>query len=142
MAAAAELARAYDAYISALWRGDADAARFATWLAAYWRAGPAPVPAAPPVAISHCGGGGRGIHWHDTPTAVLGCVPGAGGCYLVPPDAAPPPPGPAHTDVLVSVRHRAGPPAVPPGSPLAHDVCERVMAARPTRETAATDLCG
>lgn len=87
MVSAVELARVYDAHVSALWRDYEAPASFGAWLLTHWHAGSVPLPATSPAAISPCGGGGRGIHWFDTPTAVLGCVPGADGCYLVPPDA-------------------------------------------------------
>ena len=90
MASAAELARAYDAYVSALWRGDANVAPFGVWLGECWRAEPMPQPAAPPAVISPCGGGGRGIQWHDSPAVVIGYVPGGDGCYVVPSDAVAP----------------------------------------------------
>lgn len=102
MVSAVELAHAYDAYISALWRGDANVAPFEAWLSRCWHPGPTSLPTAPPTAISPCGGRGWGIHWHDTATAVLGYVPGAGGCYLVPLDAVPPTPDPLYTDVVRS----------------------------------------
>lgn len=142
MASAAEIARAYDAYVSALWRGDADVAPFGVWLGACWRAGPAPMPAAPPAAISPCGGGGRGITWHDTPAAVLGCVPGADGRYVVPPEAVPPMLSPAPDDLLVNLRHGEDPTVTAPASSCTIDVREAVVATRTTHDGAVTGPCG
>ena len=42
-----------------------------------------------PDAISSHGGGGRGIHWYQTGSEVLGYVPGVRGGYRVPIDAIP-----------------------------------------------------
>lgn len=139
MATAVELARAYDAYVSALWRGDADVASFSTWLAALWCADPVPLLAAPPAAISPCGGGGRGIQWHDTPTGVLGCVPGIEGCYAVPPNAVPPSLRSPSIDVLISDRHQAVTGAVAAGYSPPRDMNEAVVTARPVRETTTTE---
>ncbi len=142
MVSAAELARAYDAYVSALWRGDADPARFATWLSVHWHTGPVPLPITPPAEISPCGGGGHGIHWHDTPMGVLGCVPGVDGCYFVPPDATPPNLGALPTDVLLSVCYSEDPMAVPPDSRLTNELLKTIAATRPTHEAVENGLCG
>ncbi len=117
MPSACDLARAYDQYVSALWRGDADVASFRAWLGAHWHDGPAPQPAASPIAISPCGGGGRGICWYETATTILGCVPDAGGYYAVPINAVPPPFGPSPADVLLSTRHRGTAQASTPPPP-------------------------
>lgn len=130
MVSAIELARAYDAYISALWRGETTNDFFEAWLSGYWRLGSMPHPETTPAAISPCGGGGNGIQWHDTPTGVLGCVPGAGGCYLVPLGVTPPPLTPAADDILLSVRFRDHLLAIPSESPVAHDLNGGVVAER------------
>jgi hypothetical protein len=91
---AAELARRYDEYVAALWRGDdlADES-FLVWLAGYWRDGPAQ-PDSPPAAISVLGAAGNGILWYETPSHVLGYVVGARcRCYRVPRAVLPPPVG-------------------------------------------------
>lgn len=129
MASTAELARAYDQYVSALWRGDAAAAPFGAWLRTHWRDGPVPQPAAPPIAISPCGGGGRGICWYETETTIFGCIPGADGYYAVPLNAVLPP-----ADVLLSARYRDESLAVAPASPDRRELSESVVAGdRPTR---------
>jgi len=89
---AAQLARAYDRYLAALWRGE-DAPAFAAWLAAHWGPAERPEPATLPLALSRLGAGGRGIRWHEAGPQVIGHVPGqARACYRVPRTAVPPQP--------------------------------------------------
>ena len=86
---ARQIARAYDSYISAVWRGDtSETRRFAAWLKGCWGLGGPPEPAAPPAAISALGGAGASIRWHETPSMILGYIPGVlHRCYQVPRDA-------------------------------------------------------
>jgi hypothetical protein len=87
-----ELARAFDRYAAALWRGEETEARaFATWLERYWvDEGPAEL-ADHPYVVSVFGGGGSGIRWYTHDRAIVGYVGNrARGCYQVPLDAAPP----------------------------------------------------
>jgi hypothetical protein len=89
---AAQLARAYDRYLFAHWRGE-DAPAFAAWLAGHWGPADRPEPATPPTAFSRLGAGGRGIRWHEAGATVVGYIPGlARACYRVPRTAAPPRP--------------------------------------------------
>ena len=88
-----ELARAYDQYAAALWRGEeAEAKNFADWLEEYWAdEGPAEL-ADHPYVVSVLGGAGAGIRWYvrgGTVVGYVGCR--AQGCFQVPMDSAPPP---------------------------------------------------
>jgi len=89
---AADLARRYDRYVSALWRGESDEVRrFAAWLKGCWGLDGPPEPEGPPAAISALGGAGTSIRWYEQDGAVLGYIPGvAHRCYRVPIDAEPP----------------------------------------------------
>jgi hypothetical protein len=88
---APRIARRYDEYVSAVWRGDRDVTRFADWLTGCWRMGGPPEPPGPPDAVSHLGAAGAGIRWHQTPTTVFGYIPGVRDrCYQVPVNADPP----------------------------------------------------
>jgi hypothetical protein len=98
------LARAYDRFVSARWRGDDEAAdTFAAWFESHWTGEAPPEPADPPEAASVLGGAGTGIRWYARQDVVLGYVSGRGsGCYLVaaseiaPPLASTRPAAPAH----------------------------------------------
>ena len=89
---AAELARAYDQYVSALWRGESDEVhRFAIWLKGCWALGGPPEPEGLPAAISALGGAGTSIRWYEADGMVLGYIPGVSQrCYQVDRDADPP----------------------------------------------------
>jgi hypothetical protein len=86
---AQQLARAYDRYVSAVWRGETEAThRFAAWLRGCWGLGAPPEPPTPPAAVSALGGAGASIRWHETPDAVYGYIPGVPlRCYQIPRDA-------------------------------------------------------
>jgi len=85
MSAVHQLAHDLDQALAASWRGDDDARlTFDRWLAPFWRRDAPPSPVEPPVAISHLGGGGRGVRWYETTTTVLGYVSGCPGCYQIP----------------------------------------------------------
>jgi len=87
-----ELARAYDRYAAALWRGEeAEARAFAVWLERYWvDEGPAEV-ADHPYVVSVLGGAGAGIRWYARGRTVLGYVGSrAQGCFQVPISATAP----------------------------------------------------
>ena len=89
---AVELARAYDRYVAALWRGESEEVRrFGNWLKWCWGLGGPPEPAGPPAAISTLGGAGTSIRWHEIDGVVCGYIPGVlHRCYQVPVDADPP----------------------------------------------------
>lgn len=82
--AARALARGYLHYVSALWRGERNAADFAIWLDRFWCADLPPSPARVPDAISPHGGGGHGIAWFGTTDEVRGYISGIHGGYRVP----------------------------------------------------------
>ena len=79
------LARAYDRFVSARWRGEDEAADpVALWFEAHWVAEPSPEPEMPPASASVLGASGRGIHWYARGDQLLGYVPGhSEGCYRV-----------------------------------------------------------
>lgn len=86
---ALDLARGYDRYVSALWRGEsAEVRRFAAWLKECWGLDGPPEPDGPPAAISALGGAGTSIRWYEGEGVVLGYIPGvAHRCYRIPNDA-------------------------------------------------------
>ena len=87
------LARAYDAFISARWRGDDESADAGTtWFEAHWTKQAPPEPDDPPDAASVLGAAGHGIRWYARGGLVLGYAGQAGGCYQVAPDEAVPAP--------------------------------------------------
>ena len=60
-----QLARAYDRFVSARWRGEDEAADpVALWFEAHWVSEPSPEPETPPASASVLGASGRGIHWY------------------------------------------------------------------------------
>jgi hypothetical protein len=79
------LARAYDRFVSARWRGEDEAADpVALWFEAHWVSEPSPEPETPPAGASVLGASGRGIHWYARGDQLLGYVPGHDeGCYRV-----------------------------------------------------------
>ena len=79
------LARAYDRFVSARWRGEDEAADpVALWFEAHWVSEPSPEPEMPPASASVLGASGRGIHWYARGDQLLGYVPGHDeGCYRV-----------------------------------------------------------
>jgi hypothetical protein len=82
------LARAYDLSVASLWRGDAPDETLIAWLGQFRVAEPVPEPQTAPEAVSLLGGGGSGIRWYSTPTAVVGFATGHPAvCYRVPVDA-------------------------------------------------------
>lgn len=80
-----QLARAYDCFVSARWRGEDEAADpVAMWFEAHWVTESSPEPETPPVSASVLGASGRGIHWYARGDQLLGYVPGHDeGCYRV-----------------------------------------------------------
>jgi hypothetical protein len=85
-----QIARSYDRYLAALWRGE-NVGSFGAWLSAHWSPVEGPEPVGPPAAFSPHGGGGRGIRWYQTPTSVVGYVSGfPHGCYRIPATDSPP----------------------------------------------------
>ena len=80
-----ELARVYDRFVSARWRGEDEAAdAFATWFEAHWTGQAPPEPDDPPQGASLLGGSGAGIRWYARNDVVLGYVTGrSDGCYRV-----------------------------------------------------------
>jgi uncharacterized membrane protein YqaE (UPF0057 family) len=89
---AEQLARAYDRYVSALWRGESEEVRrFASWLKGCWALGGPPEPSGPAAAVSALGGAGTSIRWYDVDGTIVGYIPGVPHrCYQVPTDADPP----------------------------------------------------
>ena len=89
---AEHLARAYDRYVSALWRGESDEVRrFAAWLKGCWALGAPPEPGRQPDAVSALGGAGTSIRWYEADGLVLGYIPGVPHrCYKVSTVAVPP----------------------------------------------------
>ncbi len=87
-----ELARAYDRYVTALWRGESDEVpRFGVWLKERWGLGGSPEPAEAPAAIGALGGAGTSIRWYERDGMVLRSIPGVvHRCYQVPRDEEPP----------------------------------------------------
>ena len=101
MVTAHDLALAYTRVVCAYWRGDSTALRqFETWLTQFW-ADCSQKPATNPTAICPHGAAGRGIHWFDTRSTVLGFVPGRRGCYRIPRTAVAPILGPVVTGATV-----------------------------------------
>ena len=87
MISARQLARAYDLSVASLWRGDAQDDALIAWLGRYRAAETPAEPTIAPDAVSLLGGGGSGIRWYTTPTAVLGFATGHPGvCYRIPVD--------------------------------------------------------
>jgi hypothetical protein len=88
MITARQLARAYDLSVASLWRGDAPDESLIAWLARYRIAEAPPEPRTAPEAVSLLGGGGAGIRWYSTPTAVIGFATGHPAvCYRIPNEA-------------------------------------------------------
>lgn len=80
-----ELARVYDRFISARWRGEDETAdTFATWIEAHWT-GQAPLePDDPPEGASVLGNAGAGIRWYARGGFVFGYAsPRSQGCYRI-----------------------------------------------------------
>ena len=79
------LARAYERYVSAIWRGaDEEANSFAVWLEGHWTGEAPSEPSNPPDSENTLGPGGSGIHWYAGEGVVLGYVTSRGsGCYTV-----------------------------------------------------------
>ncbi len=88
MITARQLARAYDLSVASLWRGDAPDESLIAWLGRYRTAEPVPEPQTAPEGVSLLGGGGSGIRWYSTPTAVIGFTAGHPPvCYRIPVDS-------------------------------------------------------
>jgi hypothetical protein len=84
-----QLARAYDLSVASLWRGDAPDENIFAWLGRFRVAEALPEPQTAPEAVSLLGGGGSGIRWYSTPTAVVGFATGHPAvCYRIPVDTA------------------------------------------------------
>jgi hypothetical protein len=85
MITARQLARAYDLSVASLWRGDAPDESLISWLGRYRVADAVAEPQTAPEAVSLLGGGGSGIRWYSTPTAVVGFATGHPAvCYRIP----------------------------------------------------------
>jgi hypothetical protein len=88
MITARQLARAYDLSVASLWRGEAPDESLLAWLGRHRVAEALPEPQTAPEAVSLLGGGGSGIRWYSTPTAVLGFATGHPAvCYRIPVEA-------------------------------------------------------
>lgn len=84
MITARDIALFYTQSVSAYWRGDnAFLSELDGWLSRFWTDCPVK-PATNPAAVCPHGAAGRGIHWYDTRSGVLGYVPGEQGCYHIP----------------------------------------------------------
>jgi hypothetical protein len=81
MITARQLARAYDLSVASLWRGEAPEESLIAWLARYRIAEALPEPRTAPEAVSLLGGGGSGIRWYSTPTAIVGFATGHPAVY-------------------------------------------------------------
>jgi hypothetical protein len=88
--AARDVAARYLGSISAYWCGERDGREFERWLSTFWDSELPPCPCRTPDAVSPHGGGGRGIDWYETPTAVVGYVAGSAEGYRIPIGAIPP----------------------------------------------------
>jgi hypothetical protein len=86
---ACEISNIYSASISAYWRGQRRQSDFEHWLAGCWRSTLPAQPDRPADSVSPHGGGGRGIHWYESPQAVIGHVPGVTGGYWIPTGSIP-----------------------------------------------------
>lgn len=89
MLSARMVATAFDAYISACWRGDARRVDLASWLQTFWTPTPFRTDCLPSARSPHAAGG-RGIDWYETTTHVIGMIPGLDGNYTIPVAAAMP----------------------------------------------------
>ncbi len=90
-----DLALAFDRCLTAMVRGDTEAAmRFISWLEWYRLPTLPPEPDAPPDAASCPLHEGEGLRWYQADGAILGYDGCASCCYRVPVDADPPPPLP------------------------------------------------
>src|SRR5215204_6470386 len=82
-----QLARAYDLSVASLWRGSSPDETLIAWLGRFRIADAIPEPQSDPEAVSLLGGGGSGIRWYSTPTAVVGFATGHPAvCYRIPID--------------------------------------------------------
>jgi hypothetical protein len=104
MITARQLAIAYDLSVASFWRGDAPDDPLIDWLGRYRTAEAPPEPKAAPDAVSLLGGGGSGIRWYSTPTAILGFASGHPGvCYRIPIDATLPTAQPAVHERIIPI---------------------------------------
>jgi len=80
-----ELARDYDRFISARWRGEDETAdTFASWIEAHWTGQAPSEPDDPPEGASILGNAGAGIRWYARGGYVFGYAsPGSQGCYRI-----------------------------------------------------------
>ncbi len=80
-----ELARDYDRFISARWRGEDETAdTFASWIEAHWTGQAPSEPEDPPEGASVLGNAGAGIRWYARGGYVFGYAsPGSEGCYRI-----------------------------------------------------------
>lgn len=87
-----EMAQIVDEHAAALWRGHESVDDpFYRWLGSCLRATTEPEPSGRPAAVSTLAAGGAGIRWHETPSAIIGCVPGLRDAqYVIPRYACPP----------------------------------------------------
>lgn len=83
MLTADDLSYIYASYTSALWRGDPASLSLEQWFNRHWSEHAPSLSLSDPAAVSPHGAGGRGIHWYESTTVILGLVPGKTGCYLV-----------------------------------------------------------
>jgi hypothetical protein len=88
MITARQVARAYDLSVASFWRGDNGDDALIAWLGRFRTSEQLPEPAIMPEAVSLLGGGGAGIRWYSTSTAILGFTAGQPPiCYRVPVDS-------------------------------------------------------
>jgi len=88
---AGEMAMLVDEHASALWRGEEAAdSPFYLWLSTCLHTAHGQEPPHGPVAISRLAAGGAGIRWYESPTEIVGYVPGVMNAhYVIPRHAFP-----------------------------------------------------
>jgi hypothetical protein len=87
--AARALADGYLRAISADWQGEPGWQAFERSLNRFWSLQLPPVPRTLPDAVSPHGAGGRGVHWYESETEIIGYVPGKSCGYRVPIQSSP-----------------------------------------------------
>lgn len=85
MITARQLASAYDLSVASIWRGERTENTMIAWLGDFRVKSGFTEPETQPDAVSLLGGGGSGIRWYTTSSAVIGCTTGEPHvCYRIP----------------------------------------------------------